>query len=120
MKVCTNWAQVLFRNTLRYKFRLRAAIVTCVILGSSHLVSAQGLPTATRAGDLQIGGGFTYARSGYNFTPLHLIGESVYATFDMRHRWGGEFDFHNVKPTEDSTVYERTYEIGPRISMRSW
>ncbi|HKO20006.1 MAG TPA: hypothetical protein VJU82_14070 [Acidobacteriaceae bacterium] len=116
MKVWLDWAQILLNHTLwHYRFRVRAALITCVILGSFQRLPAQGLPTATRAGDLQIGGGFTFARSAYNFTPLHLVGESVYATFDMRHRWGGEFDFHNVKPTEDSTVYERTYEIGPRV-----
>jgi hypothetical protein len=118
MKVRTNWAQILLNHTLRkYKFFLPALIVTCVILGSVDRLPAQGLPTATRAGDLQIGGGFTFGRSDYNFTPLHLIGETVYTTFDMRHRWGGEFDFHNIKPTEDSTVYQRTYEIGPRIFL---
>jgi opacity protein-like surface antigen len=114
MKVCTNWAQILLKQAVPH-YRLFSWVVICVMLAAPHGVCAQGLPTATRAGDLQIGGGFTFARSGYNFTPLHLVGESFYATFDMRHRWGGEFDFHNVKPTTDSTIYERTYEIGPRI-----
>lgn len=114
MKVCTNWAQILLQQAVPQHRWFRWAVI-CVMLAAAHGLSAQGLPTATRAGDLQIGGGFTVARSGYNFTPLHLIGESVYATFDKRHRWGGEFDFHNVKPTEDSTIYERTYEIGPRV-----
>lgn len=79
--------------------------------------SAQSKPTATRLGDLQVGGGFTFAQSGYNFTPIHLIGEAVYTTFDFKNHWGGEFSFHNVKTTEDSTVYERTYEIGPRVFL---
>jgi opacity protein-like surface antigen len=118
MKVWTNWAQILLKHTHpQYKWFLKAAAVTCVILGCSLRLPAQGLPTATRVGDLQIGGGFTLARSGYNFTPLHLIGETFYTTFDMRHHWGAEFDFHNVKPTEDSTIYERTYEIGPRLFL---
>jgi hypothetical protein len=118
MKVWMNWAQILLNHTLpRHRFLARALVVTCVILGSSLRLPAQGLPTATRAGDLQIGGGLTFGRSAYNFTPLHLIGETFYTTFDMRHRWGGEFDFHNIKPTEDSTIYQRTYEIGPRIFL---
>jgi opacity protein-like surface antigen len=73
------------------------------------------MPTATRTGDLQIGAGYTFARSGYNFTPIHLNGETFYATFDLRAHWGGEVDFHNV--TTSNNVYERTYEIGPRIFL---
>ena len=73
------------------------------------------MPTAARVGDLQIGGGFVFARSGYNFTPLHLVGGAFYTTFDKRNHWGGEASFRQSRPTTDSTVYERTYEIGPRI-----
>jgi len=119
MKVWSNWAEILpdipFRQR-KWFFRILTTIA--VSLALPHCSPAQGLPTATRAGDLQIGGGFTFARSGYNFTPTHLIGESFYTTFDIRNHWGGEFDFHNVKATEDSAVYERTYEIGPRIFLR--
>jgi Outer membrane protein beta-barrel domain len=71
--------------------------------------------TASRIGDLQIGGGAVYATSNYNFTPIHLVGEGLYTTFDIRNHWGAEFDFHNIKATEDSSIYQRTYEIGPRI-----
>ena len=78
---------------------------------------AQSEPTATRAGDLQIGGGFVFATSDYNFTPIHLIGGAAYTTFDKRNHWGGEFDFRQNRSTADSTVYERTFEIGPRIFL---
>lgn len=117
MKARKNWAQILLHLNRRNRmWNIAVAFVAGLIL-SGLPADAQGLPTATRLGDLQIGGGFTFARSGYNFTPLHLIGETVYTTFDMRHFWGGEFDFHNLKGTEDSTVYERTYEIGPRVFL---
>jgi len=76
---------------------------------------AQGGPTAARIGDLQIGGGFVFAKSGYNFTPIHLVGPSIYTTFDWKTHLGAEFSFHNTTGTQDSTVYERTYEIGPRV-----
>ncbi|HEX3571090.1 MAG TPA: outer membrane beta-barrel protein [Acidobacteriaceae bacterium] len=116
MKYWTNWA--LLKVTIPPLNRFFGVlIVTAVTLGLSQCSFAQGLPTATRAGDLQIGGGFTFARSGYNFVPTHLIGETFYTTFAIRSHWGGEFDFHNVKATEDSTVYERTYEIGPRVFL---
>jgi len=76
---------------------------------------AQSMPTATRLGDLQIGGGFVFASSDYNFTPIHLLGGALYATFDNRNHWGGEFNFRHSQSTLDSTVHETTYEIGPRI-----
>lgn len=78
-------------------------------------LGAQSLPTASRVADLQIGGGFVYARSAFNFTPIHLLGETFYTTFDPRPHWGGEFSFHNAKGSPDSTTYERTYEVGPRV-----
>jgi hypothetical protein len=97
--------------------RLLPAVL--LVLGIACCVprAAQGqsLPTASRIGDLQVGGGFVLAHSGYNFTPIRLIGEAGYTTFDWRTYWGAEFDFHNSRSTTDSTVYERTYEIGPRI-----
>ena len=76
---------------------------------------AQSKTTASRVGDLQIGAGFVFARSGYNFTPINLIGGTAYTTFDIRPHWGGEFDFHRAKATQDSTITETTFEAGPRV-----
>jgi opacity protein-like surface antigen len=105
-------------RTLARMFSSAATIVAALaILGASPLARAQSMPTASRLGDLQVGGGFVFASSDYNFTPIHLIGGAAYTTFDMRRHWGGEFNFHQNKSTEDSTVYERTYEIGPRIFL---
>jgi opacity protein-like surface antigen len=93
-----------------------AAIVAFVIACCVPLSApAQTRETASRIGDLQIGGGFVFSTSDYNFTPIHLIGAAGYTTFDKRNHWGGEFDFHHNRSSTDSTVYERTYEIGPRI-----
>jgi opacity protein-like surface antigen len=84
-------------------------------LAACATANAQTRETASRLGDLQVGGGFVFAHSNYNFNPINLIGGSLYTTFDKRNWWGGEFDFRNSKPTSDSTIYERTYEIGPRV-----
>jgi hypothetical protein len=78
---------------------------------------AQSMPTATRVGDLQFGGGFVFATSDYNFTPINLLGEGFYATFDKREHWGGEFDFRHSQSTLNSTTHQTTYEIGPRIFL---
>ena len=81
---------------------------------------AQSLPTVGRAGDLQLGGGFVLARSGYDFTPIHLIGEAAYTDFAMRPHWGGEFNFRRVTSSQDSTVRETTFEVGPRVFLTRW
>lgn len=78
-------------------------------------IGEHALPTATRAGDLQIGGAFALGSSNYNFNTSNLVGGAFYTTFDIRSHWGVEFNFHQDKPTSDSTVYERTYEVGPRV-----
>jgi hypothetical protein len=95
-------------------FLLAAAIaLVCAPLG----LRGQSMPTATRLGDLQLGGGVVIASSNYNFDPIHLTGLALYTTFDARSHWGGEFTFRTANSTSDSTVYERTYEIGPRIFL---
>ena len=94
--------------------------VLCVLLLAACAAlpaHAQSLPTVSRAGDLQFGGGFVFARSAYNFTPIHLLGEAGYADFAMRPHWGGEFDFRHVVSSLDSTVHQTTYEVGPRIFL---
>lgn len=102
-------------RTLARLFSYTAALAILAACCAPLPARAQSMPTATRLGDLQIGGGFVFATSDYNFTPIHLIGGAAYTTFDKRNHWGGEFNFHQNRATEDSTVYERTYEIGPRI-----
>jgi len=92
-----------------------ALLVLAVVCCASLPARAQTMPTATRLGDLQIGGGFVFAKSYYNFTPLTLLGGAFYTTFDKRNHWGGEFNFRHSQSTLDSTVHETTYEIGPRI-----
>jgi len=92
-----------------------ALLALCLAACAPRPANAQIRETASRVGDLQLGGGFVFATSNYNFTPIHLIGGAFYTTFDMRTHWGGEFNLRQNSSTADSTVYERTYEIGPRI-----
>jgi opacity protein-like surface antigen len=95
--------------------RSLATALLAISFATCTTANAQARETATRLGDLQVGGGFVFAQSNYNFNPMKLIGGSLYTTFDKRNHWGGEFDFRHNRSTSDSTVYERTYEIGPRI-----
>jgi hypothetical protein len=110
-------------SELRTPARLLRSVAAAAIVAISaaccipRSAQAQIRETASRAGDLQLGGGFVFATSGYNFTPIHLVGGAFYTTFDKRTHWGGEFNFRQNRSTADSTVYERTYEVGPRIFL---
>ncbi len=94
-------------------------LAALLLLLAAPRAFAQAMPTATRAGDLQFGGGLTFGTSTYNFDTAQLLGGTAYAAFDVRKHWGAEFDFHQLKPSDDSTVYERTFEIGPRYHINA-
>ena len=88
-----------------------------VVLGdlcgaSFHAARAQATPTASRFADLQAGVTFSFANPDYG-TNWH--GYGAYADLDLRYRLGLEFDFHQLSGP-NPVLYERTYEIGPRIS----
>ena len=72
---------------------------------------AQGLPAASRAGDLQIGGSYSSAHSDY--VPNRIRGFGFYADFDFRSHYGVELNFHQISDP-NTIVYERTYEAGGR------
>jgi opacity protein-like surface antigen len=74
---------------------------------------AQTDPTESRAGDLQIGGGYSYAQPDYG--TKNLSGFNFYGTFDFRDFLGLEANFHQVSSGDASKIYERTYEVGPRL-----
>lgn len=67
--------------------------------------------TASRAGDLQLGGGFTSADSDY--TTNRLRGFAFYGDFDLNTHYGVEVDFHQANDP-NSDIYERSYEVGGR------
>lgn len=96
-------------------FACAAGVAVAMALFAPATSLGQSMPTASRVGDLQIGGGFEFASSRYNSAPITLIGGAGYFTFDWRNHWGVEGDFHHARADEDNTVYERTYEAGPRL-----
>jgi Outer membrane protein beta-barrel domain len=78
----------------------------------SSFALGQAAPGATRAGDLQVGGTFTYAFPDY--TPQNALGFGVYAAFDFRRNWGAELDYHRVSIQQHSPAKESTFEYGVR------
>ena len=77
---------------------------------------SQARPTASRAGDLQIGGNYAVASSDYD--QQHKIrGFGFYADFDFREHFGVEVDFHQLNDPS-IPLYERSYEVGGRYVRR--
>lgn len=92
----------------------RKAVTLLACLAGAGLVQAhaQAKPTATRAGDLQVGGGFTVSFPDYTHDAFKGI--MGYATFDFKEHYGIEFNVHQVNASSPSKLYERTYELGGR------
>jgi len=86
-----------------------------VLLSAASVAAAQAGPTASRAADIQAGGGFTVANSDY--TVNRLRGFAFYASVDFTEHLGGEVDFHQLNDGQPTKVYERSYEIGPRYVL---
>ena len=91
---------------------LFAAFLAC----TSGAVFGQARSTASRAGDLQVGGSYSSANSDYLANRIRGFG--FYADFDFREHLGVEVDFHQLSdPNSGSAatmVYERSYEAGVR------
>lgn len=94
------------------------AIASMILLGLGGLSAhAQANATASRAGDLQVGGGMSLADSDYGGDKYK--GFFIYSTFDFKEHWGIDFTFHQVKFDNPPGIHlsERTYEIGPRYVL---
>ena len=89
-----------------------ARLAIALLLGGSSLLHAQAVPTASRAGGLQVGAGFTIANSGYEQQSFQ--GFAAYADFDLRPHLGIEAEVHQVSSPTGVQSYQRTYEIGGR------
>jgi hypothetical protein len=88
-------------------------VIAMTLLGVPGALLAQATSTASRAGDLQIGGGFSNANTDY--VPNRVNGGTAYIDFDFYRHFGieGEFRFLKDGPTN---IYEKTYEVGGRYS----
>jgi hypothetical protein len=90
----------------------RIVLILAMLTSFGAVARGQALPAAARAGDLQIGGTFTFCFPDY--TPQDALGGGVYIDFDFKPHWGAELDFHQVDISQHSPAYERTYEYGAR------
>ena len=91
----------------------RITILLC--LCTEPLAIAQARPTATKAGDLQIGGGLISANSDYDGRFKGFFG---YADFDATRHLGAEFEIHQIYSSDGQQIHERTYEVGARYRRK--
>jgi opacity protein-like surface antigen len=77
-------------------------------------IPAQAVPTASRAGDLQVGASFNLTQSDYSAQLFRGFG--FYTTFDFTKHLGLAAEFHQANGNQDK--YERTFEVGPRYVTR--
>ena len=90
----------------------RLITLLCVLGGTTTSLHAQASPTASRAGDLQVGAGFVTADSDYAVS--RYKGFFGYADFDFRKHLGAEFEIHQIYSPYGDDVHERSYELGGR------
>lgn len=87
-------------------------------IGCASVLNGQAFPTASRAGELQVGANFSVAIPDYNGLDSdsnRFRGFGLYSSFDFKAHFGAEIDFRQVNdPDSTKKTYERTYEIGPR------
>ena len=93
----------------------RPIVVFFLFLACARLASSQARPTATRTGDLQIGGGFVADFPDY--TKHKFYGYGFYGDFDFIDHLGVEGEFRSAT---DSIIpqSQKTYEVGPRYFRR--
>jgi opacity protein-like surface antigen len=90
----------------------RTVLILAMLTACSSFALGQAAPDATRVGDLQVGGTFTF---GYpDYTPQDALGYGIYAAFDIKTHWGAELDFHQISINQHSPAKERTFEYGIR------
>ena len=91
---------------------LQLGMFTSLLWSSASLSHAQAVPTASRAGIAQIGGGWSFAKPDYS--PQKIQGYSIYGSFDFTKHWGIEGDIHKISMVTPSDIGEDSYLLGPR------
>ncbi len=90
----------------------RTLALTGLLAGSS-LLHAQASATASRSGQVIVGGGYSRAASDYG---VRFTGYNIFGDFNFTRHLGLEATFRTNKAPSPSPLYERTYQIGGRYS----
>lgn len=82
------------------------------VLSLAASANAQALPTATGAGFLQAGGGYTFANPDYG--QFKIQGGTGYIDYDFLPHWGVEAEAHIIALITPTDLAENSFLIGPR------
>lgn len=85
------------------------------LLGLGSQLHAQAIPTASRGGVLQAGGGITYANPDYGRD--NISGATGWVDFDFTRHIGVEATVHFVSVITPSDIGENSYLVGPRFVL---
>lgn len=107
---------------LRGTFVLARTLIVIALLSAPSLLFAQASATASRAIDIQIGGGFTSLSpdtqtvnpTGPDTPSARFNGATAYVNVNFRAHYGVEGEFHYATDSAGTGQYEKTYEAGPR------
>jgi opacity protein-like surface antigen len=93
---------------------LARTLIFIGMLGATPILLAQASSTASRAGDLQIGGGYTTLSP--DIKPNRFTGGAAYVDFNFTDHLGAEGEFHFATDSSAGNTgeYEKTYEVGAR------
>jgi hypothetical protein len=91
---------------------LIARLAIALLLGGASILHAQATSTASRAGDLQLGLGYSSAKPGYGQQSFQGI--TAFMDFSRHSQFGLEAEFHQLSSTNNDQSFQRTYEVGGR------
>ena len=89
-----------------------ARLAIALLLGGASILHAQATSTASRAGDLQLGLGYSSAKPGYGQQSFQGI--TAFTDFSRSSHFGLEAEFHQLSTTNNDQSFQRTYEVGGR------
>jgi len=92
----------------------RIVMASCLFGFAVPALMGQASATASRRADFQVGVGFVVNNADYPYAPQTLKGLAVYSTLDLSSHLGAELVFHQANSGSGDSLYQRTYEIGPR------
>lgn len=88
-------------------------VCTLALPAKTH---AQANPTATRLSHIQLGGGFSYARTDYG--QRGDKGLTIFGDYDIGVHWGVEANYHYTSISTPDNLSENSFTIGPRFIVR--
>jgi len=91
---------------------LIARLAIALLLGGASILHAQATSTASRAGDLQLGLGYSSAKPGYGQQSFQGI--TAFVDFSRHSQLGFEAEYHQLSSTNNNQSFQRTYEVGGR------